>query len=465
MSETAIAKPATASACETLARLRAGDWTPAAVAQATLAHIAQADADLGAFVCTLPAEAAAGQAAAASGPLAGLPVAVKDIFDTRDLPTRYGSALYPPEPARHDAAMVSLLRQAGALVIGKASTTEFAFLHPTATRNPRAPGHTPGGSSAGSAAAVAAGLVPLAVGTQTGGSVIRPASYCGVVGYKPSFGWLPTAGLKCFSWSLDTVGLFTRDVADMQALAAVLTGRPVGGGGAGSPSAAGAAPRAGRWRVGVPLEHPWGAVSPSALRALQAARSALLAAGVEVLSVRLPPWAAQAFAAHDAVQGWEACRCLQHELQHHAPALSPVLREYLQQAQVVSAAAYAAAQTTAGTARAAAQAWFQELDAVITPSAPDEAPAGYASTGASTFNRAWTLLGLPCVNVPGATGVQGLPMGVQVVAAYGDDARALALAALLEAALASAASAASASEAAAAPSAPSAPLPLASGGR
>lgn len=440
MPDPAAPTPAGASALEILARVRAGDWTPAGVAQATVAHIAQADAALGAFVCTLPAEAAAAQAAAAAGPLAGLPVAVKDIFDTRDLPTRYGSALFAAEPARHDAAMVALLRQAGALVVGKSTTTEFAYLHPTATRNPRAPGHTPGGSSAGSAAAVAAGLVPLAIGTQTGGSVIRPASYCGVVGYKPSFGWLPTAGVKCFAWSLDTVGLFTRDVPDLLACAPPLTGRLLGmEGAAGGGRDAG--PRTGRWRVGVPVEHPWGPLSPSAARALEQARVALQAAGVEVLSVRLPSWAAQAYAAHDAVQGWEASRCLHHELQQHAQHLSPVLRGYLLQAQTVSAAAYAAAQAAATAARVAARVWWEELDAVITPSAPDEAPVGDASTGASSFNRAWTLLGLPCVSVPGATGVQGLPMGVQVVAALGDDGRALALAALLEAALAAAAAA------------------------
>ena len=213
------------SARETAALIERGALAPDALARATLARIARDDATLGAFVCTLSADEAVAQAQCLSGPLAGLPIAVKDIIDTRDLPTSYGSPIYPARPAHADAAVVSALRRAGGLVIGTSSTTEFAYLQPTETRNPRAPGRTPGGSSAGSAAAVAAGLVPLALGTQTGGSVIRPASYCGVVGYKPSFGWLPTVGLKCFSWSLDTVGLFARDVTDVAWFAQALCGR------------------------------------------------------------------------------------------------------------------------------------------------------------------------------------------------------------------------------------------------
>ncbi len=186
-------------------------------------------------------------------------MALKDIFDTRDFPTRYGSALYPAEPARADAAMVGVIRRAGGLLIGKSSTTEFAFLNPTATLNPNAPGRTPGGSSAGSAAAVAAGLVPFAIGTQTGGSVIRPASYCGVTGFKPSFGLLPTAGLKCFSWSLDTVGLFAASVPEVAWVAQALSGRAL---------ALEAGPPPKPWVVGVPEAYPWAELSPSARQAL-----------------------------------------------------------------------------------------------------------------------------------------------------------------------------------------------------
>ncbi len=416
-----------ASALQTLEQLHGGALRADELARATLARIERDDPAVGAFVCTLEPDVAAAQALRLSGPLAGLPVAVKDIFDTRDLPTAYGSTIHGARPAGCDAAVVSVLRHAGALVIGKSTTTEFAFLHPTATRNPRAPGRTPGGSSAGSAAAVAAGLVPLAIGTQTGGSVIRPASYNGVVGYKPSFGWLPTVGLKCFSWSLDTVGLFSRDVADMAVFAQALTGRTL----APSP-----APRGAAWVVGVPDAYPWGELTPSAARALALGCSALEAAGAELHRVSLPPWAADAFKAHDAVQGFEAARAMSWEFDHHADALSPTLRDYLEGARRVTPAEYEAAQAVSALARAEAAEWLDRFDLLLTPSAPDQAPEGHASTGVSTFNRAWTLLGVPCISVPGALGVDGAPMGLQLIAPHGADARLLQGAALLERSLA-----------------------------
>lgn len=261
------------SARHLAAQVESGALAPNVLARATLARIAAEDQTLRAFVCTLAADDAAAMARQLRGPLAGVPVAVKDIFDTHDLPTSYGSPIYPAQPARVDAAVVAALHRAGGLVIGKSSTTEFAYLEPTATLNPSAPGRTPGGSSAGSAAAVAAGLVPLALGTQTGGSVIRPASYCGVVGYKPSFGWLPTAGLKCFSWSLDTVGLFARDVADVAWFAQALCGRAL---------ALGAAASERPVVVGVPDAYPWEGLSANAAAAVETACTGLQATGVHI---------------------------------------------------------------------------------------------------------------------------------------------------------------------------------------
>ena len=411
------------SARESAALIERGALAPQAVARATLARIASDDAVLGAFVCTLTADEAADQARRLRGPLAGLPVAVKDIFDTRDLPTAYGSPIYPAQPARVDAAVVSALRRAGGLVIGKSSTTEFAYLQPTETRNPRAPGRTPGGSSAGSAAAVAAGLVPLALGTQTGGSVIRPASYCGVVGYKPSFGWLPTGGLKCFSWSLDTVGLFARDVADVAWFAQALCGRALADD-AGAP----ALPIV----VGVPETYPWDGLSANARAAVALAGHALQASGIAVRPCRLPAWAGAAFKAHAVIQGYEAWRCLSWEFDEHREMLSPLLRDYLQGTRDITATAYEAAQGVATQARVQAQAWWQGFDVLLTPSAPDQAPVGYATTGPSTFNRLWTLLGVPCISVPGLVGDNGAPMGLQLIAPLGADARLLAVARQLE---------------------------------
>ncbi len=383
--------------------------------RATLAAIHAQEPGVGAFTSLLDEAGAQSQLALLSGPLAGAMVGVKDIFDTVDLPTGYGSSIYADgRGAKADAAVVGAIRRAGGLVIGKTTTTEFAYLNPTATRNPRAPGRTPGGSSAGSAAAVAAGLVPFAIGTQTGGSVIRPASYCGVVGFKPSFGMLPTAGLKCFSWSIDTVGVFAASVAD----AARFTGA-VGGYNLAITGAAR------DWVVGVPDAYPWGEASASARQAMDKACAALEAVGAQVRRLSLPPWVGDVFRAHDMIQGYEAWRSLAREIEGHSEALSPILRDYLRSAAGITAADYEAAQATAALARWQCAGWFEGFDVLLTPSAPDEAPEGYASTGVSTFNRAWTLLGLPCVNVPGMLGLGGCPMGLQLIGAPGADAECL----------------------------------------
>ena len=426
-------KNALASATDTAAQLSAGTLNAAALLAHTFARIDAEDGALGAFVARLDLPGALEQLkqlepGLSKTPLQGLPVAIKDIFDTADMPTSYGSALYAGARPRTDAAMVGAIRRAGGVVIAKSSSTEFAFLNPTATLNPNAPGCTPGGSSAGSAAAVAAGLVPFAVGTQTGGSIIRPASYCGVTGFKPSFGLLPTAGAKCFSWSLDTVGLFAGSVRDVAFFAEAVSGFAL--------KLQDTAPK--NWVVGVPEAYPWGVVSASAQLAMDTACKALQAAGAEVRTLKLPEWMADAFAAHDVIQGYEVWRALAREigyLNDNPQALSAVLRDYLMGAQSISADAYEAAQNTATAARLACGEWFSQFDVVMTPSAPDEAPRGYTSTGASTFNRTWTLLGLPCVNVTGATGISGHPMGLQIIGAPRADRQCLMASDFLEHAL------------------------------
>ena len=430
-----IAQPQT-SAIVTAGQLAAGTLDGSQLLREAFARIDAQDGELGAFVARLDLPAALAQREQVQrrdggAVLQGLPVAVKDIFDTADLPTAYGSSLYAGATARSDAAMVSAIRRAGGLVIGKSSTTEFAFLEPTASRNPNAPGRTPGGSSAGSAAAVAAGLVPFAIGSQTGGSIIRPASYCGVTGFKPSFGLLPTAGMKCFSWSLDTVGLFAPSVAEVAWFAQAVSGHALA-----LPTAPASPARPTRsWVVGVPAAYPWGALSPSAQRAMDAGSQALRAAGAQLLPITLPAWIKEAFDAQDVIQGYEAWRCLAAEIDQHPEALSAVLRDYLLGARGISAQAYESAQNTAFEARLAWVEWCRQFDVLMTPSAPDEAPLGYASTGVSTFNRAWTLLGLPCVNVAGAVGVNGLPMGLQIIGAARADRQCLAAAGFLERAL------------------------------
>ena len=425
-------EPAALSAARQLA---AGTLDAATLLADTFDRIDAQDAALGAFVALLDRPTAfdqLGELRRAGGPLQGLPVAVKDILDTCDLPTSYGSALFAGARPRNDAAVVSAIRRAGGLVIGKSSTTEFAFLNPTATRNPNAAGRTPGGSSAGSAAAVAAGLVPFAVGTQTGGSVIRPASYCGIAGFKPSFGLLPTAGIKCFSWSLDTVGLFAASVREVAWFAGAVSGYAL------SLEDGVEVGPVRPWVVGVPDAYPWGPVSPSAQQAIDTGRRVLSAAGVEVRDITLPAWTKNVVEAHDVIQGYEVWRSLAREADqlHKDPqALSAVLRDYLLASRHIGAQAYEAAQNTAFQARAACADWFGAFDVLMTPSAPDEAPPGYASTGASTFNRVWTLLGLPCVNVAGAIGLAGYPMGLQIVGAPRADRQCLQAADFLERAL------------------------------
>ena len=393
-----------------------------AVAQA-LARIREANASLKAFAAIRDDDSAIALARRMHGPLKGRFVAVKDIFDTPDFATSYGSPIYSGHQPSTEAAMVAIVREAGGLVAGKSVTTEFAYLQPSPTINPAAPGRTPGGSSSGSAAAVAAGLVPLAIGSQTGGSTIRPASYCGIAALKPSFGVLPTSGMKCFSWSLDTVGLFAKTFMQLGMFAQAVSGGRI---------AQQSARDASQWRVGVPRSYPWGDVSASAAKAIAHARDRLQDAGAIVVDCDLPDWAAACFVAHDAVQGWEAARALAAEMDRHYDHLSPILRDYLTEAKKIGDDAYAQAQATTRRARIAALRWMDGVDVLLTPSAPDEPPAGYASTGASTFNRAWTLLGAPCVNVPGAKGVNGFPMGLQLIAAPGEDSLCLAAGSMLE---------------------------------
>ncbi len=415
------------SACQAIEAILRGALSAEELMRQTLTAIDAAEPAIGAFVGRLDDATALQRAAQANGPLHGLPVGLKDIFDTRELPTAYGSPLYGDgQGARVDAAIVGAIRAAGGVIVGKTTTTEFAYLQPTATRNPAAPGRTPGGSSAGSAAAVAAGVVAWGLGTQTGGSTIRPASFCGIVGFKPSFDLLPTAGLKCFSWSLDTVGLFARDVADVAWLAQALSGRAM---------AAPALPRRSGWTVGVPRAYPWAVPSENARRAVDQAARAWQAAGATIRAIDLPPSFAELDAAHAAIQGWEATRALAAEAARRPDGLSPLLRDYLERSATIDAAGYARAQAITADARHRGADGLRPCDVLLTPSAPDEAPLGLLSTGASDFNRAWTLLGVPCVNVPGLLGSNGAPMGVQLIGAAGADALVLQAAGALEDAL------------------------------
>jgi Asp-tRNA(Asn)/Glu-tRNA(Gln) amidotransferase A subunit family amidase len=355
------------------------------------------------------------------GPLGGLPVAIKDIFDTCNMVTAYGSRIYARHRPVSDAVIVTLLRRQGAVSIGKAAACEFAYMAPTATRNPCAPNRTAGGSSSGSAAAVAAGYVPFAIGSQTAGSTIRPASFCGVAGYKPTFGLLPTIGMKCFSWSFDTVGLFASGVRDVAYLAQVLSGRRLVVNHLPSNPT-----------FGLPESYPWTPASANAAAVMDRAVRTIEAAGAAVIPVRFPAWMTELTGAHATIQSYEAFRAIGFEYDHYREMLTPILREFLDKAAEVPNEAYVAACRKAESAKSALLAWFDGIDALLTPSAPDEAPDGLKSTGDPAFSRSWTLLGAPCVNVPGLRGERGGPIGVQVIGRRDDDAVTLALAAFVE---------------------------------
>jgi Asp-tRNA(Asn)/Glu-tRNA(Gln) amidotransferase A subunit family amidase len=360
------------------------------------------------------------------GPLHGIPVGVKDIIDTADQTTEYGSPIYAGHRPADDAEVVARLRAAGAVVIGKTVTTEFALFRAGPTTNPHDVSRTPGGSSSGSAAAVGAGTVPLALGTQTAGSVVRPASYCGVVGVKPTFGAIPTHGIKPCSPALDTVGVFTRDVSGAAyALRALSYPAPGGLGAPSAPDAGGAvdALRAHdlgsreRVRVGFARTTEWPLI-PAATRTLVEQAVDRVAADLEVEEIELP--FAGLVEAQACVMNVEASQSLSRERAHHADQLSPVLLDVLR-AGDHAAWAYEAARGYVELCRHLLETVLAPVDVLLVPSVLGEAPRLEDGTGDPLLCRAWTALGTPAVSVPGLTGPAGLPLGMQVVAAPGRD--------------------------------------------
>jgi Asp-tRNA(Asn)/Glu-tRNA(Gln) amidotransferase A subunit family amidase len=401
-------------------RIAKGKLSADAAIGQSLEAIAAKDKAIGAFVCHRLAAHAPGE-----GPLRGIAVGIKDIIDTSNFSTEMGSPIYRGFHPRADAPVVAMLKQAGATIIGKTTTTAFAANDPTATLNPHNHGHTPGGSSSGSAAAVGAGMIPLALGTQTGGSVIRPASFCGAAAIKPSYRLLPTVGVKCFSWSLDTVGLFAAGVEDLACGLSAMTGRaelllP----------ASIAAPR-----IGVVTQDFAGGVESESVKALQMAADAAERAGASVRALPMAEIFADCWRIHTTVQQFEAHQALAWEYRERYEEMAPLLRGRLDESRDIAPAEYDKAQAIAAQARAALGPVFEEVDVLLTYSAPGAPPKGLDSTGDPRLNRLWTLLGTPCVNVPTLMADGNLPVGVQVIAPYGSDAKALAAARFVEQAL------------------------------
>jgi Asp-tRNA(Asn)/Glu-tRNA(Gln) amidotransferase A subunit family amidase len=368
----------------------------------------------------LTAEPAALDAHLADRPLYGVPVGLKDIIDTVDLPTSWGTRGYLHSPsALMDAALVTLLKQQGALIMGKTVSTEFAYFTPGQTRNPHDPTRTPGGSSSGSAAAVAAGMVPLAFGTQTAGSMIRPASFCGVFGFKPTFDTLSAAGVKSFSPSLDTLGWFTRHIEDICTTYSALT----------------RAPRIMPLesltdvRVGVrslPGDTP---LDADAERALAHAQERLEQAGAVVMPLALDARYEALIEHQKVVMAYEAAQTLASEYARLSEQMGPKLVEIIEEGRALSHARYLEARRAADAMQKALTGVFaSEVDVILAASAAGVAPKGLDATGDPLFCRAWTLLGVPCLNLPLCHGEAGMPVGVQLVADRWQDSRLLQIA-------------------------------------
>ncbi len=405
-----------------------------------LARIAEREPAVAAWAFLDPAHARA-QAAALDravaaggrrGPLFGVPVGIKDIFATADMPTENGSHLHAGRRPEADATVVERLRAAGAVIMGKTVTTEFATFEPGKTRNPHDPGRTPGGSSSGSAAAVAAGMVPVALGSQTNGSVIRPASYCGVVGFKPSFGLISRRGMTLQAPTVDHVGLFAQGLADIARLADVLIGhdptdpatRPMA---ASRLEAVLAEGRRTAPRLAFVPGPTWAEALPETRTIFTA-----LAERLGLAELALPAGFADAVEVHRKISWAELAHHLAPEYRAGPGGLSDRLRAMIEAGRAVAAPDYLAALEARHALIRAMDAVFAEHDALLTPAATGEAPVGLGSTGSPLFCTVWTLLGTPALSLPLLTGPAGMPLGLQLVGRPGGDAALLATARWLE---------------------------------
>jgi Asp-tRNA(Asn)/Glu-tRNA(Gln) amidotransferase A subunit family amidase len=406
------------TALDAAAQVRDRTLSPVTLVRALLARIRELEPRLEAWVHLDEAGALATAAEREEeakrdhpcGPLHGVAVGIKDIFHVAGMPTRAGARPFAHSTPSHDATAVARLKAAGAIVLGKTHTTEFAFRDPAPTRNPWNRDHTPGGSSSGSAAGVAARMVPLALGSQTVGSVLRPAAYCGVVGLKPTHGLVPIDGVIPFAWSLDHVGVFARTVADAAATLAVIAGRAVDAHGSRAP------------RIALAPELVRRADDAVAAQA-NAAASAFARAGATVTEVKLPP---SFGAVHDAGQRvLEAEAAAFHEptFAKHAAEYGPFLRELVQTGLALPATVYVTANRARLAFRDDMMPLLAEYDALLSPTAPDPAPAGLRWTGDASLCAPWSFIGAPAISLPSGVASSGLPHAIQLVAGAGEESK------------------------------------------
>ena len=414
-----------------VAEIAAGRCRASALAEAQLARVAATDATVEAWAHLDPAHvrSSAAQcdralaAGAAPGVLGGVGIGVKDIIATADLPTQMGSPVYAGHRPAADAECVARVKRAGGYVFGKTVTTAFAFLDPGRTRNPWNPAHTPGGSSSGSAAAVAAGQVAGAIGTQTNGSVIRPAAYCGVVGFKPTRGAIPLAGVHLFSETLDQVGTFGRSVADAARLASAIADP---GSIAPVPAVLPRPPR-----LAYLGDFPWVALDCNDDDVREAAATRLRGFA-EIVPVDCPPAWRAANVVHRTIMLYEAARLLSALQDRERARLSPKLNAALDEGRGIARADYDAAMGERTRAIADFTRWMDGFDAVLAPAAPSAAPRGLDSTGDPACCTLWSLLGFPALTIPVGRNAAGLPIGLQIASVAGADDLLLATAAWCE---------------------------------
>ena len=405
------------TATEAMRWMAQGKATSEQLVRACLERIAERESVVGAWEYLNPekalAQARERDRRGSSGALHGVPFGIKDIIDTFDMPTCYGSPIYAGNQPRHDAACAALGRAAGGVLMGKTVTTEFANKHPGKTANPHDPTRTPGGSSSGSAAAVADAMVPLAIGTQTTASTIRPASFCGIFGYRPTYGDLSCSGVRQCAGSLDTIGLYARSIEDIALYRDVLLGI------APEPLAADLCPPP---RIGFCRTPMWPRLDDYTGRLLEQGVRHLAQAGAQIKDIDLPAAFEQVEDAHRWISSFEFARNFSYETLYHADELSVALRDgRIADGLGCTLERYRQARQHVAHCRMLLAHMLADVDILLTPAAAGEAPVGLHSTGSAAFSAIWTTMHVPAVSVPALTGPHGLPVGVQVIAASGAD--------------------------------------------
>ena len=406
------------SASDAAAKIAAGEITSEALVTDCLARINARDTDIGAWAYVDPdhviEQARLLDRSPRRGPLHGIPVGVKDVLDTHDMPTAYGSVIYKGHRPAADSACVAALRHAGAVILGKTTTTEFASPWAVDVRNPHDLARTPGVSSSGSAAAVADFMVPLALGTQTGGSVIRPATYCGIYGFKASLDGLDRGGIRHLRASLDTLGLFARSLQDIALIRRSMTGEAQG---------TAKWPEGTRPRLGLCRTRQWPLASPETQRAIEKAMETLRETGAQVIEIDLPPVFDRALDSFRVISLWEGAHALELEMREHLDKMDPWLKDNAGKLPSITSEDYAAAKSHAAECRAQLAPLFTRVNALITPAAAGEATQNLVGLGDQTFCPLWTLMHGPCLTIPAFTGPDRLPMGLQIVGPVGNDER------------------------------------------